>query len=97
MDDFAPGFPGLSNLTNLPVTGVKIDNSFIDKNAAEKQFETRVAVAVAVAIGIGRNLVMTMVAEGRENDAQWQRLRELNCHVLQGYCFAKSQPSQVVH
>ncbi|MFG1352055.1 EAL domain-containing protein [Xanthobacter autotrophicus] len=85
MDDFGTGYSSLSALSRLPIAELKIDRSFMlsiehDKNA--------LALATAVIV-IGQSLGMAVVAEGVETTAQADLLRDLGCHAIQGYVFAR--------
>ncbi len=40
-----------------------------------------------------RALSMAVVAEGVETEQQWRCLRELGCHLAQGYYFARPMPA----
>ncbi|MCJ8355035.1 EAL domain-containing protein [Novacetimonas hansenii] len=86
MDDFGTGFSSLSNLASLPVSEVKIDQSFM------KGFEEpagKVYSVVRAIVRIGQSLGMTVVAEGVETQAQYQLLRAMQCDVIQGYLFSR--------
>jgi diguanylate cyclase (GGDEF)-like protein/PAS domain S-box-containing protein len=81
MDDFGTGYSSLSGLATMPFSELKIDRSFI--NRLETDAGT-LAIVTAV-IRIGQSLGMTVVAEGVETAAQRDILRQLGCHVAQGY------------
>lgn len=91
MDDFGTGFSSLSNLASLPVSEVKIDQSFM------KGFEEpsgKVYSVVRAIMHIGQSLGMTVVAEGVETQAQYQLLRAMQCDVIQGYLFSRPLPPE---
>ena len=81
MDDFGTGYSSLSGLATMPFSELKIDRSFI--NRLETDAGT-LAIVTAV-IRIGQSLGMTVVAEGVETAPQRDILRQLGCHVAQGY------------
>ncbi len=81
MDDFGTGYSSLSGLATMPFSELKIDRSFI--NRLETDAGT-LAIVTAV-IRIGQSLGMTVVAEGVETARQRDILRQLGCHVAQGY------------
>ncbi|HHG5368196.1 TPA: oxygen-sensing cyclic-di-GMP phosphodiesterase DosP [Pseudomonas aeruginosa] len=85
VDDFGTGYSSLSNLTNLPVTELKIDRSFIDQCPRDDRLKS----LVDALIGLGASLGMTVVAEGAETAEQHERLRLRGCPVIQGYFFAR--------
>lgn len=87
VDDFGTGFSAISRLPFLPITELKIDKSFlhgIDENPAY------LALTRAV-VGIGESLGLTVVAEGVETVRQCELLRELGCHLGQGFLFSKPE------
>ncbi|GIC79210.1 cache domain-containing protein [Moritella sp. F3] len=85
LDDFGTGFSSLSYLGDLPFSEIKIDRSFINKFLANEQSDALVKTIIA----IGNSFNMTVVAEGVETQAQYEKLRHYNCDLLQGYFFAK--------
>jgi diguanylate cyclase (GGDEF)-like protein len=85
IDDFGTGYSSLGYLRVLPVHAFKLDRSFVrDIGKSVKDLEI-----CATAIGLAKNLGLEIVAEGVETKAQMQQLRELGCHLLQGYLFAR--------
>ncbi len=87
MDDFGIGFSSLSYLKRLPVSVLKVDRSFVRDVATDPYDRAIVASIVAVA----RALDFTVVAEGVETAAQFERIAELGCDQAQGYRFGKPQ------
>lgn len=85
MDDFGTGFSSLGSLTQLPITELKLDQSFMREFATDPNTQ---AVATAV-VRIGQSLDMIVVSEGVETEDQARLLRLLGCSVAQGYHFAK--------
>jgi EAL domain-containing protein (putative c-di-GMP-specific phosphodiesterase class I) len=92
VDDFGTGYSSLSSLHNLPVDTIKIDKSFIDGVASGAEG----AGVVHAIIGIAQTLRLGTVAEGVEHRDQVERLEELGCQQLQGYCFSKPLPADEV-
>ncbi len=86
IDNFGAGYLSLSNLREFSVDTVKIDGAFIRdlSNHAESK-----AVVEAI-IAMGRTLSLTVVAEGVENKAQADFLREQACDEFQGFHFSKA-------
>ena len=92
IDDFGTGYSSLSSVHNWPVDTLKIDKSFIDG------VTTRSAAlgVVQAIVGLAQVLQLETVAEGVELGSQLDRLFELNCSHMQGYCFSRPlPPSQV--
>lgn len=85
IDDFGTGYSSLSYLRVLPVHAFKLDRSFVgDIGKGGKDLEI-----CATAIALAHNLSLEIVAEGVETEAQAHLLRELGCHLLQGYYFSR--------
>ena len=85
LDDFGTGFASLTHLLSFPVDIIKIDKCFIDKLLTDRPSRA----IVEALIDIARKLGMNTVAEGVENAAQAECLREMGCVLGQGYHFAR--------
>lgn len=92
IDDFGTGYSSLSALKTFPVSKLKIDQSFIENVANDKDDQ---AVAGAV-ISLGQKLNMRVVAEGVETAAQVRFLSENNCDEAQGHYFSEAVSSAVL-
>lgn len=85
IDDFGTGFSSLAYLQRLPVDRLKIDRGFVSR----LEFEGEGKNIAEMIIDLGRNLGMSVIAEGIEDAAQANYLRNLGCHEGQGYLFAR--------
>lgn len=85
MDDFGTGYSSLSYLREIPVDELKIDKSFISELT-----DTHQALLVKTIIDISKNLNLSIVAEGVEEEYQKEFLADLKCDLYQGYLFSKS-------
>ncbi len=85
IDDFGTGYSNLSYLMQLPISTLKIDRSFI----LPLEFEGRNTEIVQTILTLARSLGLTVIAEGVENEAQLQQLKNLDCGGAQGFYFAK--------
>ncbi|MBP9903996.1 MAG: EAL domain-containing protein [Rhodoferax sp.] len=83
IDDFGTGYSSLSYLRQLPVSVLKIDQSFI----ATMLQNNNDAMLVRTIIDLAHNLGLTLVAEGVEHAAQSEYLHQLGCELGQGYLF----------
>ncbi|MFL6160652.1 MAG: putative bifunctional diguanylate cyclase/phosphodiesterase [Jatrophihabitantaceae bacterium] len=87
LDDFGTGYSSLSYLQRLPVSEVKIDRSFVSGLAGDEPVSTRALVSAV--IGLGDALGLRIVAEGIEDQATLEELRNMGCDVAQGYFIAR--------
>lgn len=85
IDDFGTGYSSLSQLRQLPIDRLKIDRAFV----SELQKDMCGGHIASMVIELGRNLNLTVIAEGIEDEAQAQALHALGCHEGQGYLYAK--------
>ncbi len=85
IDDFGTGYSSLAYLTNLPVSELKIDKSFVFKALKEKNS----AAVITAIIAMSHNLGLKVVAEGVETKEQLDFLDKNNCDEYQGYYFSK--------
>lgn len=85
LDDFGTGFSSLGYLRNLPISRLKIDQSFVRDLPENKD---SVAITEAI-VGIGRSLGMRVIAEGVELAQQAEFLKSIGCHEVQGYLYGK--------
>lgn len=92
MDDFGTGFSSLANLTRLPISTLKIDQSFV-RNMAASQGDQ---VIVKMIIGMAHSLGMDVIAEGVETQSQRDTLASYDCNLYQGFLFGRAQPVSVL-
>lgn len=85
IDDFGKGYSSLGYLKYLPIDYIKIDKSFIDDVAIDKNDET----IVKTIIDMGQHLNIAIIAEGIENESQVQFLVQHNCQFGQGYFYSR--------
>jgi diguanylate cyclase (GGDEF)-like protein/PAS domain S-box-containing protein len=83
LDDFGTGYSSLSCLHELPITGLKLDRSFISKEGQHP------AILRAVVL-LAQHLELTVTAEGVETVAQYENLRNLGCGFAQGFLFERA-------
>lgn len=95
IDDFGTGFSSLSLLDQLPLSGLKIDRSFIANaspvsedqtaNTSQKNASTLIQTIVLLAQGLG----LDVVAEGIETPEQMLCVRNTGCRLAQGFLFSR--------
>jgi EAL domain-containing protein (putative c-di-GMP-specific phosphodiesterase class I) len=84
IDDFGTGYSSLAHLRKLPVTGMKIDKSFVQNMESDRDK----AVIVRSIIDLGHNLSLKVTAEGVETQAAKDMLVGFECDEAQGMCIA---------
>ena len=89
LDDFGTGYSSLSYLKRFPIQTLKIDRSFT-MGIPDDTNDCAIASAI---ISIAKQLKHKVVAEGVENMAQYNFLKEAGCHELQGYMFSRPVPA----
>jgi EAL domain-containing protein (putative c-di-GMP-specific phosphodiesterase class I) len=88
IDDFGTGYSSLAYLKRLPVDELKIDQSFVRNMQADADD----AMIVRSTVDLAHNLGILVVAEGVENGAAWDMLRELRCDQAQGFHMGRPMP-----
>ncbi|GAA2091896.1 EAL domain-containing protein [Kitasatospora saccharophila] len=101
IDDFGTGYSNLAYLSRLPVHALKLDATFIEafresapgadgrRRAADEQI-------VGAMVQLAHALGLTVTAEGIENAAQAERLRQTGCDTAQGWYYARPGGPEVI-
>jgi len=90
IDDFGTGNSSLAQLRDIPFDELKIDQSFVHDAWAN---DTQCAMFDA-SLGLAKQLGMEVVAEGVEDQADWDFVRQRGCDLAQGYFIAKAMPAE---
>lgn len=85
IDDFGTEYSSLSRLNHMPVNRIKIDRSFIINLFRSEKEQT----LVKGMIHLSQTLGLKVVAEGVEQEAQLEFLREHGCDEIQGYYISR--------
>ncbi|MBS0345317.1 MAG: EAL domain-containing protein [Proteobacteria bacterium] len=84
VDDFGTGYSSMSYLQRLPIDTLKIDRSFV---SGCNRHPAAMTIPHAI-IFLGRSLGLHLVAEGVEQNDEWEVLRTCGCNTFQGYLFS---------
>lgn len=90
IDDFGTGYSSLSYLKQFPVDKLKIDQSFIRECHNNEEDKAIISTIVS----LGKNLNLSLIAEGVEETAHVNFLRDLTCEEIQGYWFSRPLEKQ---
>lgn len=92
MDDFGTGFSSFTYLQKMPINCLKIDRSFVNKSNTKSGREI-----VEMIVQLGKTLGLNVIAEGVEEEIQGVLLKEMGCHEVQGFFYAKPMPREQLH
>ena len=92
VDDFGTGYSSLSQLSQIPVTELKIDQGFV--SGAPRQARKRAVVETS--LELAKKLDLGTVAEGVQTVEEWQMLAELGCQLAQGFLIAPAVSGNAV-
>jgi diguanylate cyclase (GGDEF)-like protein len=92
IDDFGTGHSSLRYLAKLPITALKIDQSFVDTMSENAESLTIVSSIISLA----HSLNLKVIAEGVETEDQAKLLRHFECDQLQGYLLGRPAPFESV-
>jgi predicted signal transduction protein with EAL and GGDEF domain len=92
IDDFGTGYSSLAHLKKLPVTGMKIDKSFVQNMESDRDN----SVIVRSIIDLGHNLGLKVTAEGVETQAARDMLASFDCDEAQGYYYSYPLPAHEI-
>lgn len=85
IDDFGIGYSSLSFLKNFPIHTLKIDKSFLENLV----ITGKNWILLQNIIELGHQLNLKIVAEGVENNEQFNILKKMNCDSIQGYFISR--------
>ena len=90
LDDFGTGYSSLTYLKRLPVTLLKIDQSFVRGMLNDPD---DLAILQGV-VGLAHAFKRELIAEGVETIAHGTALLQLGCELAQGYGIARPMPAE---
>ena len=88
LDDFGTGYSSMLYLKDLPIDAIKIDKEFIKYINTDKSSR----IIVSKIISLATSLDMKIIAEGVEDEKQYQFLKKNGCEVIQGFLISKAVP-----
>ncbi|CAM4350001.1 diguanylate cyclase (GGDEF)-like protein/PAS domain S-box-containing protein [Paenibacillus endophyticus] len=93
LDDFGTGYSSLYLLKRLALHTIKIDRSFVEEMLTGSHNKSIIECIIRLA----GELNMQVVAEGVENKAQFECLRQMRCDEIQGFYFSRPvEPDSIV-
>ncbi|MDD2343049.1 MAG: EAL domain-containing protein [Tolumonas sp.] len=87
LDDFGTGYSSLARLRDLPFDTVKLDRSFVMLLA-----EGDASLSQAV-FDMATSMHMELIAEGVENQTEYEKLQQIGYRQMQGFMFAYPMPA----
>jgi len=89
IDDFGTGFSSLNYLKQLPLSGIKIDHSFVHEAPSNKD---DLIIMQAITL-VGQGFGLDVVAEGVETEWHESLCREVGCNTIQGRYLSDPLPA----
>lgn len=85
LDDFGTGYSSFAYLSQLPLSGLKIDQTFV-RRLIENEHDRSI---IRCMIDLGKALNMDITVEGIETQAEYDLLKSMGASTGQGYYFAR--------
>ena len=92
IDDFGTGYASLSQLQQMPVDVLKIDQVFVTALGTDAQARD----LLEAILGVGRALSLPVIAEGVEEESQLLALQEIGCESAQGFLLGPPSDARVI-
>jgi len=90
LDDFGTGYSSMFMLKRLPVSEIKVDQSFVSRLGVDGEDASIVRSIIELAHGLG----LQAVAEGVETAEVWEQLVSLGCDTAQGWFVSRPMPGE---
>jgi len=85
IDDFGTGHASMEQLKRIPFSELKIDRAFV--NGAHR--DPGALAILKASVDLAKSMSMLIVAEGVEDQDDWDLVERLGCDIVQGYFSAK--------
>jgi diguanylate cyclase (GGDEF)-like protein/PAS domain S-box-containing protein len=92
LDDFGTGYSSLAYLSELPIDGLKVDQSFVKALGGDRR-STAITTAI---VRMAQALSIEVIAEGVETTRQLTALSALGCELGQGFYFHQPLTGEAV-
>ncbi|MFC4700101.1 EAL domain-containing protein [Glaciecola siphonariae] len=92
IDDFGTGYSSMAQLKKMPVKELKIDKAFVLQLAKDSEDQVMVSTFIALA----KNLSLSTVAEGVEDEASLELLKTMGCSYAQGYYISRPKDENAI-
>jgi diguanylate cyclase (GGDEF)-like protein/PAS domain S-box-containing protein len=92
IDDFGTGYSSFARLRRLPISKIKIDQSFT-RGIPHDSDDCSIARAI---ISMAHDLGVNVVSEGVESLNQLEYLRKIGCQMIQGYLIGEPMPEHIL-
>lgn len=89
IDDFGTCYSSLNYLRLIPISTIKIDQSFV-RDLSEEQCNSAIVQAI---VDIAKGFGLHLIAEGVETNHQMKALHKLGCDEMQGFLFSRPVPA----
>ncbi len=89
IDDFGTGYSSLQYLHQLPVSLIKIDQSFVRRLPDDSAVSI-----VETAISMAHKMNIKTIAEGVEEPETYDFLKKIGCDMAQGYLISRPVPGE---
>lgn len=90
VDDFGSGYAYRSDLQRMPIDFLKVDRSSL-ASSEDEDYRSWLLEAILV---FGRDLALTVIAKGVENQEQLSALKGMGCSMAQGFFVGEPTPGE---
>jgi EAL domain-containing protein (putative c-di-GMP-specific phosphodiesterase class I) len=87
LDDFGTGYSSFQYLSQLPLTGLKIDRAFVID--LEVSADARTVMESMIAMAMAMALKLEVTVEGIETEQQGKIVTDLGADLVQGFYYSR--------